>query len=168
ARYSRFSLEAAGLLLDFSRQRLDAAALDDLIRLAQMSGIAAATERLFSGALVNNTEQRPALHVALRDRSGTPLSVAGSDVRALVAGERARCRDFTRTVAGGARLGATGRRFTDVINIGIGGSDLGPVMAVEALRGYASTGLGVHFVSNVDGVQFADLAARLNPAATLV
>jgi len=167
-RYQRLSLESEGLLLDFSRQRLDAAALEDLVRLAQMSGVERSTERLFSGALVNNTEQRPALHVALRDRSGTPLSVAGSDIRALVAGERARCRDFTRAVAGGARLGATGHRFTDVINIGIGGSDLGPVMAVEALKRYASTGLGVHFVSNVDGVQFADLAARLNPAATLV
>jgi glucose-6-phosphate isomerase len=167
-RYQRLSLEAEGLLLDFSRQRLDAAALGDLIRLAQMSGLAAATERLFCGALVNNTEQRPALHVALRDRSGTPLTVAGSDIRALVAGERARCREFTRAVTGGARLGATGQRFTDVINVGIGGSDLGPVMAVEALKGYASTGLGVHFVSNVDGVQFADLAARLDPAATLV
>jgi len=167
-RFHKLSLETAGLLLDFSRQRLDAAALDDLVRLAQMSGVAAATEQMFSGALVNNTEQRPALHVALRDRSGTPLAVAGSDVRALVAGERARCREFTQAMAGGVRLGATGRRFTDVINIGIGGSDLGPVMAVEALKDYATTGLGVHFVSNVDGVQYADLAARLNPATTLV
>jgi glucose-6-phosphate isomerase len=167
-RYQSLSLAAEEILLDFSRQRLDRAAWLDLVGLAEASGLAAAIERLFAGALVNSTEQRPALHVALRDRSGTPLTVAGCDVRAAVAAERARCRAFTRAVAGGTRLGATGRRFADVINIGIGGSDLGPVMAVEALKGYAAPGLSVHFVSNIDGVQFADLAARLDPAATLV
>ncbi|HUO78839.1 MAG TPA: glucose-6-phosphate isomerase [Steroidobacteraceae bacterium] len=167
-RYGRLSLEAEGILLDFSRQVLDSAALLALVELAEAAGLGAAVERLYGGAIVNPTEGRPALHVALRDRSGTPLAVGGTDVRALVARERQRCRDFVRAVATGARVGATGRRFTDVVNIGIGGSDLGPVMAVEALRGYAHTGLDVHFVSNLDGVQFADLAGRLEAATTLV
>ena len=167
-RYAKLSLEAEGILLDFSRQVLDSAALLALVELAEASDLLGAIERLFSGAIVNATEGRPALHMALRDRSGTPLSIGGTDVRALVAAERRRCRDFVRSVTTGARLGATGRRFTDVINIGIGGSDLGPVMAVEALRSYAQPGLNVHFVSNVDGVQFADLAQCLEAATTLV
>ncbi|MBS0394646.1 MAG: glucose-6-phosphate isomerase [Proteobacteria bacterium] len=168
ARFAALSREAEGLLLDYSRQIIDAPALGALVELAQQAGVPAAIERLFRGEIVNGTEGRPALHVALRDRSGTPLAVGGHDVRSLVSAERARCRDFVSAVAGGARVSATGRRFTDVINVGIGGSDLGPVMAVEALRSYARTGLEVHFVSNIDGVQFADLARRLDPATTLV
>ena len=167
-RYAHLSIEAAGILLDFSRQVLDAGALADLNALAEASDVAGARERLFNGASVNNTEQRPALHVALRDRSEAPLCVAGADIRALVTGQRRRCREFTAAVRTGARLGATGQRFTNVINVGIGGSDLGPVMAVEAIHSYLQPGIGIHFVSNVDGVQFADLAARLDPATTLV
>jgi glucose-6-phosphate isomerase len=167
-RYGTLSLEAEGILFDFSRQVLDSAALLALVELAEASDLTGAVERLFSGAIVNASEGRPALHVALRDRSGSPLAVGGADVRALVAAERQRCGEFVRSVATGARLGATGRRFTDVVNIGIGGSDLGPVMAVEALRSYAQPGLEVHFISNIDGVQFADLAGRLEAATTLV
>jgi glucose-6-phosphate isomerase len=167
-RAAALTVEAEGLVLDCSRQLLDRAALADLIELAEHSEVATSVERMFAGALVNNTEQRPALHVALRDLSGAPLSVGGSDIRALVSAERAHCRAFVHAVTSGERRGATRQRFTDVINIGIGGSDLGPVMAVEALRDYARTGLAVHFVSNVDGVQFVDLAARLDPATTLV
>jgi glucose-6-phosphate isomerase len=167
-RFGKLSLEAEGVLLDFTRQVLDSKTLLALVELAEASDLQGAVERLFSGAIVNATEGRPALHTALRDRSGTPLAVAGADVRAVVTAERQRCREFVRSVAVGARVGATGRRFTDVLNVGIGGSDLGPVMAVEALRGYAHTGLNVHFVSNVDGVQFADLAGRLEAATTLV
>jgi glucose-6-phosphate isomerase len=167
-RFPRLSQEAAGLLLDYSRQLLDADALADLVVLASASGLEAAIGRLFAGEIVNTTERRPALHVALRDPGGAPLSVAGTDVRAVVAAERTRCRAFVASVRDGTRRGATGERFTDVINVGIGGSDLGPVMAVEALRSFVSPELGVHFVSNVDGVQFADLAARLRPERTLV
>ncbi len=167
-RFPRLSLEGAGLLLDYSRQLIDADALEDLVALGAASGLEAAVRRLFAGEIVNVTERRPALHMALRDPGGVPLSVGGSDVRALVAAERSHCRAFVGAVLDGARRGATGERFTDVINVGIGGSDLGPVMAVEALRSFASPDLGVHFVSNVDGVQFADLAVRLDPARTLV
>jgi glucose-6-phosphate isomerase len=167
-RFGKLSLEAEGVLLDFSRQLIDPEAVLALVELAEAADLRGGVDRLFSGAIVNATEGRPALHVALRDRSGAPLSVGGADVRALVAAERRRCRDFVRSVTTGARLGATGRAFTDVVNIGIGGSDLGPVMACEALRDYAATGLNVHFVSNIDGVQVADLAARLEAEATLV
>ncbi len=168
ARYSGHATEAEGIVLDWTRQQIDAAAFNDLIVLAYESGLSPAIAALFSGAIVNPTEGRPALHTALRDPGLTPLSVGGVDVRAAVAAERASCRAFVEAVIGGRRLGATGERFTDVINIGIGGSDLGPVMAVEALKSHAETGVAVHFVSNVDGTQFADLAEWLDPGSTLV
>ena len=168
ARHQVFQVEAEGLLVDFSRQLLDRASFQDLLLLGAESGVAATAARMFAGELVNVTERRPALHVALRDRSTTPLVVGGSDVRALVAAERSRCRSFVHGIISGGQRGATGRRFTNVVNIGIGGSDLGPVMAVEALRGYAATDLRVHFVSNVDGVQLVDLAATLDAATTLI
>jgi glucose-6-phosphate isomerase len=113
-------------------------------------------------------QRRPALHVALREPAGAPLPVGGLDVRAAVAAERARCRAFVAAVAGGGRTGARGGRYTDIVNVGIGGSDLGPVMAAEALGSYANPALRAHFVSNIDGVQFADLARALDPATTLV
>ena len=167
-RFAALSVESEGLFYDFSRQRIDAAALGSLLQLASAADLAGARDRLFAGALINNTEQRPALHMALRDPGGAPLSVGGVEVRAAVATARARCREFVTAVTGGKRRGSTGAAFTDVVNIGIGGSDLGPVMALEALRSYATTGVNVHFVANVDGVQFADLAKRLDPARTLM
>ena len=167
-RYASLSVEAEGLLLDLSRQVLDAAALADLVRLADAARLKEAIRSLYAGEPVNGTERRPALHVALREPRGVPLVVGGVDVRAAVAAERTRCRAFVAAVASGGRTGARGGRYTDIVNIGIGGSDLGPVMAVEALRSYANPALRVHFVSNIDGVQFADLARLLDPARTLV
>lgn len=168
SRFERFSVEAVGLLLDYSRQLVDPVVWPDLLELAASADLPGAIQRLFAGEIVNSTEQRPALHTALRDRSASPLSVSGVDIRALVSNERARCRAFCAAIRGGSIRGATGRAFTDVVNIGIGGSDLGPVMAVEALRDYARDGPNVHFVSNIDGVQCADLFKRLDPALTLV
>ena len=167
-RYGKLSLEAEGLLLDFSRQAVDSETLEALLELAELSGVRRAVDDLFSGANVNTTEARPALHTALRDRSGSPLVIGGADLRAMVAAERQRCREFVRSVTSGDRVGSTGHGFTDVVNIGIGGSDLGPVMATEALRDYSNAGLTVHFLSNVDGVQFADIVPRLTPETTLV
>lgn len=167
-RFPDLSVEAAGLLLDYSRQLVDADVLKALDELAVASKVEAWRDAMLRGDVVNNTENRPALHTALRDPSTTPLMVSGVDVRAQVREERRKCREFVAAVVSGAKRGATGERFTDVINIGIGGSDLGPVMAVEALKGYATTGLKIHFVSNVDGVQMADLAATLDPKKTLV
>jgi glucose-6-phosphate isomerase len=166
-RYESLTVDGEGLLLDFSRQLLDAPALASLVQLAESSAMAAAIEELFDGAIVNGTEQRPALHVALRDRGNTPLVLGEVDVRRAVAAERAKARAFAGSVITGSRKGATGQRITDVVNIGIGGSDLGPVMAVEALKTYANPRLRVHFVSNIDGVQFHDAVAGLEPAKTL-
>jgi glucose-6-phosphate isomerase len=167
ARFDRLAVEAEGLLLDFTRQQLDTAALAALVTLAETSGLPQAIEELFEGAIVNGTEQRPALHVALRDRGGPPLVLGELDVRRAVVQERDKTRAFAGSVISGARKGATGQRLTDVVNIGIGGSDLGPVMAVEALKTYCNPRLRVHFVSNVDGVQFHDVVAGLEPANTL-
>jgi len=167
-RFQSLTREAEGLIVDCSRQRLDAEVLTTLTRAAVEAGLPAAIEALFTGALVNNTERRPALHTALRDPSTEPLVVEGQDVTAAVRNERARLRAFVADVHEGRLRGATGERFTDVINIGIGGSDLGPVMAVEALKSYADPRVNVHFASNVDGCQLMDLAARLDPARTLV
>ena len=129
--------EAAGLVLDYSRQLVDAAALEDLWALAKSAALPDALAAQAGGAIVNPTEGRAALHTALRDPATAPLLVNGVDVRADIAHTRAQCRAFVAAVHGGQRLSATGVRFTDVINIGIGGSDLGPVMATEALRPYA-------------------------------
>ena len=166
-RADALTVEAEGLVLDASRQRLDAAALSDLREAARASGLPAAIEALFTGAIVNPTENRPALHTALRDRGGPPLFAGSLDVRAAVLAERERCRHFVLGLSSGGRKGATGQRFADVVNIGIGGSDLGPVMALEALRSYANPRIRVHFVSNVDGTQLADTIAHLEPASTL-
>ncbi len=156
------------LLLDCSRQRLDTPALEDLFQLAHEAGMPAAIHRLVSGAEVNATERRAALHMALRDPAQAPLSAAGCDVRPLVATERARLRAYVQGVLSGAIVGATGVAFRDVIQIGIGGSDLGVVMALQALKGYAQQSLRVHCVSNVDAAQLTDLLKDLNPATTLV
>ena len=167
-RFARFSCEFGGLLLDFSRQRLDGAALDALVALADAVDLRGHVEALFGGALVNNTEGRAALHTLLRVPAGAALPMALRPPHAEVLAERTSCTRFVGGIHGGARRGATGERFTDVINVGIGGSDLGPAMAVEALKPFHTGHLRCHFVSNVDGVQFADLSRELEPARTLV
>jgi glucose-6-phosphate isomerase len=166
-RWARLSCEAEGLLVDFSRQRLDAAALDALLALAQSAGLRERTGSLFAGAPLNDTEQRPALHTLLRAPDGAPVMVQGQDARALVRRERTRLARYVAAVTSAGVRGAGGAAFTDVVNIGIGGSDLGPAMAAEALRRYHATGLRCHFVSNVDGVQLSDLVETLDPARTL-
>lgn len=167
-RFERFSHEAAGLLVDFSRQRLDGPAFEALLALARAAQLPAWIERLFAGEPVNLTEGRPALHTLLRAPQGAPVLVQGADARALVRHERRRLARYVTDVTGAGVRGATGAAFTDVINIGIGGSDLGPAMAVAALHRYHTTGLRCHFVSNVDGVQLSDLVEALDPARTLV
>jgi len=167
-RFAHFSREFNGLLLDFTRQRLDGGALAALEVLADATGLRGWVEALMDGAIVNNTEQRAALHTLLRTPAGAALPEALKPLHAEVLAERARCAAFVLDVHEGRRVGATGERFTDVVNIGIGGSDLGPAMAVEALRPFHTGHVRCHFVSNVDGVQWADLADTLDPARTLV
>ncbi len=161
-------VEAGGVVLDYSRQLMDDAALADLLALGHSAQLSAALLAQANGAVVNPTEGRAALHTALRDPSTQPLLVQGVDVRTPIANTRAQCRAFVADVHAGRRVGATGRRFTDVLNIGIGGSDLGPVMATEALKAYAVDGLSVHFVSNIDGAGLIDRVRTLHPATTLV
>jgi glucose-6-phosphate isomerase len=167
-RFGHFSREAAGLLLDFSRQRLDRPALDALLSLAETSQLRARIEALFGGEHVNDSEDRAALHTLLRRPAGPELTSALAPLAGEVRRVRGQCAAFVRAVHTGRRTGAGGARFADVVNIGIGGSDLGPVMATTALAPYDAGLLRCHFVSNVDGTQFADLAPTLDPARTLV
>jgi glucose-6-phosphate isomerase len=166
-RFVRFSREACGLLFDFSRQRLDIAALDALVALAADRGLPARTRALVAGAEVNTSERRAALHTLLRTPAGKVPAGLGPQHAEVVA-VRAQCATFVREIRDGVRRGAGGERFSDVVNIGIGGSDLGPAMATAALAPFAAGELRTHFVSNVDGTQFADLAPAIDPARTLV
>ena len=167
-RFERFSRECGSLLLDFSRQRLDAPALEALCGLADETGLRARIDALFAGEPVNESEHRAALHTLLRAPAGSAQAQALAPLHAEVRAVRGQCMEFVRDVHAGRRTGAGGERFTDVVNIGIGGSDLGPAMAVAALAAFNAGKLRCHFVSNVDGTQFADLAPALDPARTLV
>ena len=166
-RAERFSLRHEDLLLDYSKNRITAETLGLLLDLAREADVEGWRERMFAGERINFTEHRPVLHVALRNRSNTPILVDGEDVMPRVNAVLARMRRFTEAVHGGEWTGWTGRRITDVVNIGIGGSDLGPRMACEALKPYATTALRVHFVANVDPNDIADTLAGLDPETTL-
>jgi glucose-6-phosphate isomerase len=168
SRFERFSREFNGLLLDFSRQRIDAPALEALFGLADETGLRARIDALFAGEPVNESEKRAALHTLLRAPAESAQARALESLHAEVRAVRGQCAAFVRDVHAGTRTGAGSERFTDVVNIGIGGSDLGPVMAVAALAPFNVGKLRCHFVSNVDGTQFADLAPVLDPARTLV
>jgi glucose-6-phosphate isomerase len=167
-RFAAFSREHDGLLLDFSRQRLDAAAFEALTGLAQAADLHSRIGAMLDGAIVNPSEGRQALHTLLRTPTGTRLPPALVPLHAELRTVRKQCAAFVDAVHAGRRTGAGGARFTDVVNIGIGGSDLGPAMAVAALAPFHTGQVRCHFVSNVDGTQFADLAAGLDPAATLI
>ena len=166
-RAERFSVEAAGLYLDYSKNRISSEARQGLLDLAGACGIEAAIADLVGGATVNPSEGRAALHTALRDRSGRQVRVDGEDACALARQECDRMLDFVRAVHDGRFRGATGERLSTVVNIGIGGSDLGPQMVVEALRPFWLEGRRAFFVSNVDGQHLGDLLEVLEPARTL-
>jgi glucose-6-phosphate isomerase len=166
-RFERFSLESQGLLFDFSRELVDQHALQLLLELAEQTRVPRWIELMFAGHPVNNTEDRPALHVALRRPADRPLYAYGDDVMPLVEGERAKMRALAEALGAGELKGFTGKAITDVVNIGIGGSDLGIVMAVEALAEYRQPGIGVHYVSNIDGVALAHVLARVAAETTL-
>jgi glucose-6-phosphate isomerase len=167
-RFTRFSIEAEGLLLDYSRNLVTRKTLRLLQRLAAEAGIEAMRERMFAGEHINNTEDRAVLHVALRADRDDPFLDGDFDATAAVHEVLDRMDAFVRAVHSGQYAGhGTGRRITDVVNIGIGGSDLGIAMAVEALAGYAVPGLRVHCVSNIDGVGLGDVLARIEPGTTL-
>ena len=166
-RFERFSLGGEGIMLDLSRQLLDARALELLLALAEQTEVPRWIELMFAGHPINNTEDRPALHAALRRPANAPLSAYGEDVMPLVEGERAKMRELADALHAGELRGYTGKPITDLVNVGIGGSDLGIVMAVQALAEDCRAGLNVHFVSNVDGVALAHVLARVRPETTL-
>ena len=166
-RASRFTREAAGLRLDFSKNRITAETFALLLALARARGLERAVEDMFSGRRINRTEDRAVLHTALRNCSDRPVLLDGQDVMPGVRAVLAQMAAFARAVRCGEWRGHTGKRIRHVINIGIGGSDLGPAMACEALRPFASRELDVRFVSNIDGTHFAEATRDLDPAETL-
>jgi glucose-6-phosphate isomerase len=155
------------LLFDYSKQRLSKTALSELIALAVACKVEEKRDAMFRGEIVNPTEHRAALHTALRNLSGEPVLVDGRDVMPDVLAERAKVEAFANDVREGRVRGALGQPMTDVVNIGIGGSDLGPAMATKALAPYAAAHLRSHFVSNVDGADIADTLRGLDPSRTL-
>ncbi|MFN8174692.1 MAG: glucose-6-phosphate isomerase [Solirubrobacteraceae bacterium] len=160
--------EAAGLRLDYSKQRLDEETLRLLVALAEESGLRERTRAMFAGDRINTTEDRPVLHVALRAPRGESIVVDGRDVVPGVHEVLDRMAAFCERVRSGEWKGATGKRIRTVVNVGIGGSDLGPVMAYEALRHYRDPGITCRFVSNVDPSDVASATSDLDPAETLV
>ncbi|MEM8489654.1 MAG: glucose-6-phosphate isomerase [Pseudomonadota bacterium] len=163
----RMVLEAAGLRLDYSKNRVDELAIEALLEAAREAGVAQAREAMFAGQHINNTENRAVLHVALRDRSERKILVDGQDAVALARDELDRALEFTESVVGGEHKGYSGESIDTVVNIGIGGSDLGPRMATAALKSFWLPGRQAHFVSNVDGQDLQDVLAKVDPARTL-
>jgi glucose-6-phosphate isomerase len=166
-RFQRFSLRFGDMLFDYSKNRITEETLRLLVSLAREADVETWRERMFSGDKINTTEGRAVLHVALRNTLDRPIFLEGKDVMSEVARVRQQMGAFSEAIRGGAWRGQTGERITDVVNIGIGGSDLGPVMVSEALKPYHQPGLDVHFVSNVDGTHIAETLKRLRPEATL-
>jgi glucose-6-phosphate isomerase len=166
-RGERLAVEAVGIYLDYSKNRVTDETLDLLFQLAEEAGLRARIEAMFSGEKINTSEKRAVLHVALRAPKGQSILVDGENVVPGVHAVLDRMADFSDRVRGGAWLGHTGKRIRNVINIGIGGSDLGPVMAYEALKYYSDRAMTFRFVSNVDGTDFAEATHDLDPAETL-
>ncbi|NNG22562.1 glucose-6-phosphate isomerase [Telluria aromaticivorans] len=166
-RFERLSCEAAGLFLDYSKNRLDGRTLELLAALLRERGVEARRDAMFAGERINNTENRAVLHTALRAPRGAKLVVEGQDVNADVHAVLDRVKLFSDAVRSGDWLGYTGKPILDVVNIGIGGSDLGPKMVVLALRHYAHPRLRMHFVSNVDGHDMDAALMHVDPETTL-
>ena len=167
-RFPKFTRQFEDILLDFSKNRITDETLSLLLQLAEQAGLSEAIGNMFSGDAINQTEGRAVLHIALRNRANTPILVDGKDVMPEVNDVLARMKSFTERIRSGAWMGYTGAAITDVVNIGIGGSDLGPVMVTEALKPYADDQkLRVHFVSNVDGVHIYETLQTVRPETTL-
>lgn len=154
------------MLVDYSKNRITTETLEKLQALAQETDLSSAIRSMFSGEKINRTEDRAVLHIALRNRSNTPIMVDGEDVMPQVNAVLAKMKSFSERIIGGEWKGYTGKAITDVVNIGIGGSDLGPYMVTEALKAYKNH-LNMHFVSNVDGTHIVETLKTLNPETTL-
>src|SRR5690606_30590410 len=165
-RFDKFSIYLGDILLDYSKNRINEETMALLIQLARECRLKDAIEAMFNGEKINETEKRAVLHTALRNRSGKPVLTDGKDVMPEIQGVLERMKDFSGRVISGEWKGFTGKEITDVVNIGIGGSDLGPVMVTEGLKAY-KTRLNMHFVSNVDATQIAETLKGLDPETTL-
>jgi len=165
-RFTKFSTRFEDILLDYSKNRITDETFALLLQLARECRLNDAIEAMFSGEVINATEHRPVLHIALRNRSNTPIYVDGKDVMPDVNRVLEQMKTFSEEIISGRWKGFTGKSITDVVNIGIGGSDLGPVMVTEALRPYKNH-LKMHFVSNVDGTHIAEALKEVNPETTL-
>ncbi|HAM45952.1 MAG TPA: glucose-6-phosphate isomerase [Propionibacteriaceae bacterium] len=166
-RFHRFSLHFGDILFDYSKNRITQKTVSLLLELAEEAGLAEAIAAMFSGRKINTTENRAVLHVALRNRSNRPIFVNGQDVMPAVNRVLAQMRRFSEAVRSGVWRGYSGERVTDVVNIGIGGSDLGPKMVTCALTPYVTPEMRFHFVSNVDGTDIAETLKRVRPESTL-
>lgn len=165
-RFDKFSMTFENILLDYSKNLIDDKVMSLLFDLAEECGLKDAIEAEFSGEKINVTEGRQVLHVALRNRSNTPILVDGEDVMPGINRVLDQMKDFSEKIISGEWKGYSGKAITDIVNIGIGGSDLGPLMVTEALKSY-KTHLNLHFVSNVDGTHIAEALKDLNPETTL-
>ena len=166
-RAAKYSLKAAGLFLDYSKNRLDDSAHEKLLELARSRGVEERRDAMFAGERINVTENRSVLHTALRDQTSARIVVDGNDILEPIRHVRGRAYAFAEGIRSGDWRGYTGKSITDVVNIGIGGSDLGPRMVCEALRAFAHPRLQMHFVANIDGAALADVLARVDPERTL-
>lgn len=165
-RFEKFSIRFNDILLDYSKNRITDETMKLLLQLVREAKVKKWIEKMFSGEKINFTENRAVLHIALRNRSNRAIYVDGTDVMPAVNAELAKMKAFCEKVRSGEWKGYTGKAITDVVNIGIGGSDLGPLMVCEALKPYGSK-LNVHFVSNVDGTHIAETLKKINPETTL-
>lgn len=165
-RFNKFSIQFEDILLDYSKNRIDDETIALLIQLAKECSLKEAINAMYSGEKINVTEGRPVLHIALRNRSNTPIYVDGKDVMPDVNKVLDQMKSFSEAIISGEWKGYTGKAITDVVNIGIGGSDLGPVMVTEALKAYKNH-LNLHFVSNVDGTHIVETLKAVDPETTL-
>ena len=166
-RFKKFSIRFDGILVDYSKNIMTEDTLNLLLKLTDDVGLRDALEKMFNGERINETEDRAVLHTALRNRINIPVCVNDKNVMPEVKAVLSKMKNFSENIISGEWKGFTGKKITDIVNIGIGGSDLGPVMVTECLRPYAKKGLEVHFVSNVDGTHISETLKRLDPETTL-
>ncbi len=166
-RFDKFSLQLPNFLFDYSKNLITDETKAALLALAKDAEVEAWRSRMFAGEHINATEDRAVMHVALRDKSVNPIMIDGADARPAVNAELERMRKLSEKLRSGAWVGYTGKTITDIVSIGIGGSNLGPLMACEALKAYSDKRFNIHFASNIDGVQIAEVLEGLNPETTL-
>lgn len=166
-RFEKFSLQLEDVLVDFSKNIITESTLQHLLALAKETQVESAIKSMFSGEKINQTEDRAVLHVALRNRSNQPIEVDGKNVMPDIQRVLKQMKTFSNQIVSGDWTGYTGKKITDIVNIGIGGSDLGPVMVTEALKPYWQEGMKVHFVSNIDGTHIAETLKKVKAETTL-